>query len=145
MKPRIDKALKDDVAHAVIKVEQRNIEKAVYGATAPRVYERRKYAGGLIAESSFKADLVGDGELLVRNAAGPNKRYKNSLPVTADLPALIEYGDGYDDMRYNWKRADGTEWEYRQPRPFTKNAADELRAKKQHVAALKHGLGVPIV
>jgi len=140
LQPRINRALKENVARAVVKVEQRNIELTVYGATDPRVYKRRKYNFGIISEKNIVSVLTEDGTLAVRNVTGPNKTYRKSLPVSADLPALIEYGDGFDDMHYTWRRADGTEWEYRQPRPFTEKTADELDKKGQHILALKQGL-----
>jgi hypothetical protein len=140
LKTAINEVLKNEAAHAVKKVEQQNIQETVYNSTEPRVYYRRGYNHGLIDERNMKSELIEDGVLEVVNITRPNKSYKNSLPVTADLPELIEYGDGYNNMNYSWRRSDGTDYEYKQPRPFTENTINELWLNEEHKEALKRGL-----
>ena len=136
----VSEVLEKDAARAVKKVERRNIEQTVYDATKPRVYKRRGHDWGLADERNMKSEILQDGVLRITNVTKPNKKYKDSLPVTADLPELIEYGDGHNNMNYTWSRSDGTDHEFKDARPFTKNTAEELKSQKQHITALKHGL-----
>lgn len=140
LKAKINETLMDDVAAAVRKVEQSQIQKTVYDATKPRGYDRRKESGGLVDPDNITAELSGDGVLKIRNVTKPNMEYETSMEYDDDLPSLIEYGDGYDGMEYDYDRSDGTDYEYKNPRPFTENTRNELIKTKQHIIALQKGL-----
>ncbi len=130
----IEESLKDDVFEKVRETERRHIQKDVYEAYDPKVYERRKdknFNESLASPENIQGELLDKTTLVVSNETEPNPFARDGATTDKNLPEVIEYGRGYD---YPGKGA------YSDPRPFTKNTVDELRETKAHVLAIKEGL-----
>ena len=139
IQPKINRALKTDVANAVKDEEIKAIDDVVYGAYEPEVYERRAGSGGLGDPKNIKFS-VENGELSVWNSTKPNPggvRNSHWVSVRKHLDELVEYGHGSMGGDYDFPR-DGRA--YMNPRPFTQKTIDNLNANKNHVTALKESL-----
>jgi len=141
IRKNISKALKNEVASTVRKVEQKHIDTDVYGQYTPVLYQRRGMAGrGLIASENIVGRLVDDLTLRVTNETPPypNAAYEShSSRVTTNknLPVLIEYGESdkfHYDFPYNLA--------FIKPRPFTQKTYKDLVESGDCAKALCDGL-----
>lgn len=137
LKAEISKTLKKDVFEQVKKVEQENIQDAVYDAYKPKVYKRRMYEDGLIADSNIIPVVIDNETIAVVNVAEPNPYTpQGRASVDKNLPELVEYGHDNGHGSYDYSNGGA----YLKPRPFTANTIDELRETNSHVKAMKDGL-----
>jgi hypothetical protein len=142
LKKKINKVLIEDVAPTVRKEQQKQIDKTVYDAypkpNFPLVYERRETSGGLIADENIVGKLTGDGELEISNITKPNSNYDHSMPSSAPLAEVVEYGHRGTSNNYRYDYP--TDRRFTQPRPFIQNTRDELSKSGAHKKSLKKGL-----
>ena len=127
LQPKINEALKKEVADRVATVQQRNIQATVYDAYNPKEYLRRSENGGLLDADNIKAELIEDGVLSVKNVTPPNPRYRHDKLEGNFIDYAVEYGKDYDFYSPG-------------ARPFVKDTIEDLRANKQHVEAMRRGL-----
>ena len=127
LQEKINNALISDVADTVREVEIRQIEETVYDAYTPKMYRRRGNWGGLADPHNIEAEVIDDGVLKVWNETPPNEDYDHSRLTSKFIDVAVETGREYTFFSPG-------------PRPFTKNTADELREKEQHISALVKGL-----
>lgn len=137
--------LQNEVAEKVKDVEQRNIQEQVYEGYRPNSpdrepwkYERRRWQnGGLGDRNSMEVNVSSNGsdvELTVTNRA-------KSQDGDFEIAPLIEYGDGYNGLEYDYKNnRDNTASQYLKGRPFTAETIDELNKTNEHVTAFKQGM-----
>ena len=78
LQKKIDIALEKDVVPKVKEVMKESIDKVVYQAYTPDVYERRE-SGGFGDESNFEHELVSPGEIYILNTTPANPRYRSAL------------------------------------------------------------------
>ena len=138
LQQKIDKTLISKVADTIREAEHKNIDETVYDAYDPHVYQRRGDNGGIGDMRNMKAELVEDGKLIVTNETKPNDNYNHSMPSSAPLAEVIEFGHGYNGYQYDYPPSNETPCG--QPRPFIKNTYEELKNTGNHVDALKKGL-----
>ncbi|GCD10448.1 hypothetical protein [Clostridium tagluense] len=115
------KILENEVAEAIIKLEQDHIQKDVYNAYTPKIYPR---TGDLKKKENFKIERTLNG-ISVKNVTvhnGVNGEVK-------DIVDTVEYGRNYDFTGYAYS--------YEEPRPFVQNTKDELVASQLHVKVLR--------
>ena len=114
----IKNSVADEVAKGMKKIEQEVIDRNVYSAFSPKVYERRKDNGGLRSEDNMVADISSNGDgvtIEVENMTTGNERYNDYW--TGEIQPLIESGS------YMWN---GT---MPPPRPFIDNTQKEVDKK----------------
>lgn len=131
--------MKDEVASEVRFEEQRQIQKHVYEAYDPFVYDRRGFSSNglqdldmIVAVTEVRKDSV---VLSVINMA------KGKEEDDLYLAPLIEYGHnkGYGEYDYPYNR-DHTAWKFLRSRPFTAETVEALKKSGKHAMALKAGL-----
>ncbi|MFC0903873.1 hypothetical protein ACFHWD_04105 [Clostridium sp. MT-14] len=125
-----------DMTEKIKDVEIETIEKTVYDAYYPMMYERRMSNNGLIdrknIDAQFTDNVNGISMYVTNNTRGNTKWIMGS--TSGYIEHIIEEGIGY-----TWEYSDI----YKQqpyPRPFTKNTINDLKQNKQYVQALKNGL-----
>lgn len=135
----INETLDDDVATTVKDVNSQEVEKTVYSAGDPIIYQRRdaRFGTGSLGDPNEMNHTVRNGVLKVTNDAEPY------------------YSDSENGLNNNWSLAENIEWGYgdrenwyNQPRPFTENTKEELLSSKKHIEAMKRGLkkrGVDVI
>ena len=114
----IKNSVGEEVAKEMKKIEQEVIDRNVYSAFSPKVYERRKDGGGLRSEDNMVTDISpnGDGVIIeIENMATGNERYNDYW--TGEIHPLIESGS------YMWN---GT---MPPPRPFIDETQKEVDNK----------------
>ena len=107
-----------EIAKEMKKIEQEVIDRNVYSAFSPKVYERRKDDGGLRSEDNMVIDTSTNGDSVtieVKNMTTGNERYNDYW--TGEIQPLIESGS------YMWN---GT---MPPPRPFIDNTQKEVDKK----------------
>lgn len=134
---QINNSLKEEVFEAVRKVELIHVGEDVIEVYTPVRYARRDTRGIEDPENIIAAPPK-DGVLEVENITQFNPGY-DTENFGYGVVGLIEYGDGWNGYRYEIPRLGGLP-PYNQPRPFIHNTREDLKANKQHVAALKDGL-----
>ena len=108
----------DEVAKEMKKIEQEVIDKNVYSAFNPKVYERRKDNGGLRSEDNMVTDIstTSDGVIIeIENMTTGNERYNDYWKD--EIQPLIEGG------KYMWNG------KMPPPRPFIDDAQKEVDKK----------------
>lgn len=140
--PKIDAAMTKEVFEEVRDEEVATIESVVYGVYKPRIYRRRGEYGGLADPYNIeiKGGAASGGKMVVVNTTEPNPGgcMDNSFVTTGkDLPALVEYGDGYKHYHYDFPKEGAA---FMGPRPFTAKTIEHLKDSGAHVAAMKAGL-----
>lgn len=164
---RVKKALVEDVAEVVKENESDTIERVVYGVYSdpPVVYRRRRGSGGLSDPDNMHVRVL-DNAIEVLNNTPPNYAYNGheeddyrfersilgsgvwyesgdgcTIRYPVGLDELVEYGDGGPGGEYTHKHSSKPEGPtFLEPRPFTQETINTLRANKQHVNALRYGL-----
>ena len=164
---RVKKALVEDVAEVVKENESDTIERVVYGVYSdpPVVYKRRRGNGGLSDPENMRVREL-DNAIEVYNDTPPNYAYNGheedayhmersilgsgawyesgdgcTIRYPVGLDDLVEYGDGGPGGEYTHKHSTKLEGPtFLEPRPFTQETVNALRANKQHVNALRYGL-----
>ena len=114
----IKNTVADEIAKEMKKIEQKVIDRNVYSAFNPKVYERRKDGGGLRSESNMVADISTDSDgvtIEVKNMTTGNERYNDYC--AGEIQPLIESGS------YTWN---GT---MPPPRPFIDDTQKEVDKK----------------
>lgn len=123
-------ALSDDIFPIVKKTMQENIEATVYAAYTPKMYDRREYDGGLIADENIVGSMDGRLRLEVRNVAqaadGPG------YTTDKDLPAVVEHGIKSQYDFYDPDKPSG----FASPRPFIDYTREELHSRKKELSEL---------
>ena len=107
-----------EIAKEMKKIEQEVIDRNVYSAFSPKVYERRKDDGGLRSEDNMVEGISIDGDSViieVENMTIGNERYNDYWK--GEIQPLIESGS------YMWN---GT---MPPPRPFIDNTQKEVDKK----------------
>ena len=137
----VDDVLVTDVTQEIKNEEVKVINEVVYGAyESPTQYERRYSDGGIADPDNMIPISYGPGTMVIANVAPFNSGYGTSNSGEG-LAELIEYGNEGSSYKYDYNMlGEGTEGDYRVPRPFTKVTANNLRANKRHIQALKNGL-----
>lgn len=138
LRPKIDDALRHEVADAVVEAEVQAIEENVYGVYSPKMYDRRGDMGGFADPHNIEA-TVSNGKLKVRNVTEPNPggTLDNARVTTGKhLDQLIAYGHGSGGF-YDFPKGGAS---FMAPRPFVEKTVDDLRRRNAHVEALKDGL-----
>jgi hypothetical protein len=138
-------ALNTEVAQLVKNKEQEKVITEVYDKYKPSspnqepwIYERRGTRDGLADQKNMKHKVksLGKGslELSVENKTkGKDDKYQ--------ISDLIEYGDGYNGMEYDWKdNRDNTADQYLQARPFQEKTMESIEQSGEHIKAMKKGL-----
>ena len=108
----------DEVAKKMKKIEQEVIDKNVYSAFNPKVYERRKDNGGLRSEDNMVTDIstTSDGVIIeIENMTTGNERYNDYWK--GEIQPLIESGS------YMWNGQNPP------PRPFIDDTQKEVDKK----------------
>lgn len=123
----VNKALREEVTDAIRKEEQEQIHENVYSEYTPQVYERRYFAGGLIADENI-VGAVKAGQLTVVNVTPPNPNARDGATTDKNLVSVIETGVGYDYSPHPGSR------------PFIQPTIDSLRASNKVEESLKQGL-----
>ena len=136
---RVKKALVEDVAEVVKENESDAIERVVYGVYSdPPVYN---YTPPNYAYNGHEEDAYH----MERSILGSGAWYESGDGCTIRYPVglddLVEYGDGGPGGEYTHKHSTKPEGPtFLEPRPFTQETVNTLRANKQHVNALRYGL-----
>ena len=106
---KVNEVLLDEVANEVKVEEVNNISIDVYGRPTSGAYKRRYYDGGFGDESNMNARLEGDGMLVVSNDTpfnpflnGVGGELSDNAGRGEGLDGLINYGDGWNDIHYDW-------------------------------------------
>ena len=105
----VNEVLIDEVANEVKVEEVSNIVIDVYSRITSGAYKRRYYDGGFGDENNINARLEGDGKLVVSNDT-PFNPYLNGVDGELSenagrgegLDGLINYGDGWNGINYDW-------------------------------------------
>ena len=114
----IKNTVADEIAKEMKKIEQEVIDRNVYSAFSPKVYERRKDDGGLRSEDNMVEGISIDGDSViieVENMTTGNERYNDYWK--GEIQPLIESG------RYMWKGRTPP------PRPFIDDTQKEVDKK----------------
>ena len=114
----IAKALIDDVAKTVKKIQKEKVKEEVYDVYEPTMYSR---TGLLGSEESMKSELINDTTLVIENVRSDGDR---------NVAEVVESGSGYN---FGFEYA-GV------PRPFTEATREELRNTGAHKSAMHRGL-----
>ena len=104
-----------EIAKEMKKIEQEVIDRNVYSAFSPKVYERRKDDGGLRSEDNMVEGISIDGDSViieVENMTTGNERYNDYWK--GEIQPLIESGS------YMWNG------KMPPPRPFIDDAQREV-------------------
>ena len=107
-----------EIAKEMKKIEQEVIDRNVYSAFSPKVYERRKDDGGLRSEDNMVEGISIDGDSViieVENMTTGNERYNDYWK--GEIQPLIESGS------YMWNGQNPP------PRPFIDDAQKEVDKK----------------
>ena len=107
-----------EIAKEMKKIEQEVIDRNVYSAFSPKVYERRKDDGGLRSEDNMVEGISIDGDSViieVENMTTGNERYNDYWK--GEIQPLIESGS------YMWNG------KMPPPRPFIDDAQKEVDKK----------------
>lgn len=144
IRKKINDTLLDDVASVIKEEEGTVIVDVVYGAYGgpngePEVYERRGFIGGLADDTNMVENLIGDGILSITNETEFNPGYGTSNSG-GGLDVLVEEGNGGGGHYYDYREGQFSSGSFTQPRPFTQETINRLKANKHHVNALKYGL-----
>lgn len=139
---KIDDTLSNEVFKAIKEEESVAIDSEVYGVYTPKRYRNRGLGGGMADPSNIviSGGSASNGKLTVVNITEPNPTgCEDNWRVTTDknLPELIEFGQGYKSMGYDFPH---NGLRYMEPRPFTKKTIENLKSNKAHVEAMKNGL-----
>ena len=89
----IKNTVADEIAKEMKKIEQEVIDRNVYSAFSPKVYERRKDDGGLRSEDNMVEGISIDGDSViieVENMTTGNERYNDYWK--GEIQPLIESG-----------------------------------------------------
>ena len=100
------------------KIEQEVIDRNVYSAFSPKVYERRKDGGGLRSEDNMVTDISTNGDSVIieiENMTTGNERYNDYWK--GEIQPLIESGS------YMWNGQNPP------PRPFIDDTQKEVDKK----------------
>ena len=111
----IKNTVADEIAKEMKKIEQEVIDRNVYSAFSPKVYERRKDDGGLRSEGNMVEGISIDGDSViieVENMTTGNERYNDYWK--GEIQPLIESGS------YMWNG------KMPPPRPFIDDAQREV-------------------
>jgi hypothetical protein len=135
--------LRTNVFKAVQKCEQKHIQEDVYNIYPnPKLYDRRGYSGGLIADENIILTEIDNLNIEIVNITDPNPDYNGTTDKY--LPDLVEHGEGYNGYHYDYP----TDGSYMNSRPFIENTKEDLSQNKQHIKAMRDGLkqrGIDIV
>lgn len=131
----IQESLNIDVGGLIVDKQQEHIITDVRNVYSPKVYKNREN-GGLGDADNIVVSQHGECGIVVENITKPNMEYETGLDENDSLSDLIEFGDGYDGMEYNFKNGGA----YLQPRPFQQNTLEELKESGEHVEVLKKSL-----
>lgn len=123
-------ALSDDVFPIVKEAMQENIESVVYGAYTPKMYDRREYDGGLIADENIVGTMDGKLRLEVRNITPPADG--PGYTTDKDLPAVVEYGTKSQYDFYDPDKPAG----FANPRPFIEYTREDLNSRKKELSEI---------
>lgn len=123
-------ALSDDIFSIVKETMQENIEATVYAAYTPKMYDRREYDGGLIADENIVGSMDGKLRLEVRNITPPADG--PGYTTDKDLPAVVEYGIRSQYDFYDPDKPGG----FANPRPFIEYTREDLSSRKRELAEL---------
>ena len=111
----IKNTVADEIAKEMKKIEQEVIDRDVYSAFSPKVYERRKDDGGLRSEDNMVEGISIDGDSViieVENMTTGNERYNDYWK--GEIQPLIESGS------YMWNG------KMPPPRPFIDDTQREI-------------------
>ena len=111
----IKNTVADEIAKEMKKIEQEVIDRNVYSAFSPKVYERRKDDGGLRSEDNMVEGISIDGDSViieVENMTTGNERYNDYWK--GEIQPLIESGS------YMWNG------KMPPPRPFIDDTQREI-------------------
>lgn len=134
----IPDVLGNEVYSVAVNTQSRMVQKEVYSKYNPYIYQRRGWSGGLADPSNnrgtFSYQGLGEVQLFIQNVTeGSDQNFY--------IAPLIEYGDGYHGLEYQYKRnRDNTQYKYLNPRPFISETIKYLEANLAHVDAMKRGL-----
>jgi len=139
-------ALNVEVAKVVKDTEQEKVITEVYDKYKPSspdgepwIYKRRGSSGGLADQRNMKHKVVSLGTANGLELSVENKT--NGKDDKVQISDLIEYGDGYNGLEYDWKdNRDDTADQYLQARPFQQKTVQELEQTNEHVEAMRKGL-----
>ena len=141
IKPVVNDALLTDVADTIKIVEREHIYDDVY-TRDPGRYTRRYDNGGLGDMDNMYEYLEGDGLLGVAQGTPFNPYIngvddedgisENTSRGMNGLDGLVNYGDGWKDIRYDVKPWGST--------GFIEKTVGELKSTKEHVGSLRNGL-----
>lgn len=142
VKSKVGDTLSHEVFEAVKEEESAAIDSEVYGVYTPKKYRNRGLGAGMADPSNIVMSdgSASNGKLTVVNITEPNPAgCEDNWRVTTDknLPELIEFGQGYNSMGYDFPRHG---LRYMEPRPFTEKTIENLKNNKAHVEAMKNGL-----
>ncbi|WP_368900859.1 hypothetical protein [Oceanobacillus oncorhynchi] len=132
----IPDVLAKEVYNEVVKVESKNVQKNVYGAYSPTVYQRRGQNGGLgdpknhVATFSYAGNMV---TMAVRNIT----KGKDGFGYLAEL---VEYGHDGGYGKYDYPYSSVQEPTFLKPRPFISSTKAELERTLAHLTAMKTGM-----
>ena len=118
----IKNVVADEVAKEMKKIEQEVIDKNVYSAFSPKVYERRKDNGGLRSEDNMITDIstTDNGVIIeIENMTIGNERYNDYWK--GEIQPLIESGS------YMWNG------NMPPPRPFIDDTQKEVDEKIEEI------------
>lgn len=133
LQSKINDSLNNEVADMVKDEIVTSVNDVVYSAGIPKRYERR----GIFPNSLGLGDemqmhhTVKDGVLEVTDDASINldpRYHESDIDMSKSLAENIEYGYGSKKLWYN------------EPRPFMKDAENNIKSKKSHIKTMKEGL-----
>lgn len=141
IKEKVQDTLINDVAEAVKNVEIYHVYNDVYSRPESAAYERRYSNGGIGDVRNIEKYIEGDTLVLDNNTEfnpylnGRDSFNGNSMNAgrAEGLDGLIEYGDGWNGINYDWA-------ENEPGRPFIRNTIDDLNQSKDHVRMMIAGL-----
>lgn len=135
-------SLEKDVVPEIKNIEREEIQKVVYDAynnlgtvrIDPYEYQRRMDHGGLSDPNNMIEVVEIVGNEVILSVANKTKGQDNPSYYIAEL---VEYGDGYNGMEYDYKQnRDNTAYQYLNPRPFTAETVKRLESQGIHMQKL---------
>jgi hypothetical protein len=143
VRENVQSTLFEEVAQTIKEVEIKHVNEDVYSREPSGIYNRRYSHGGIgdianleqYVEHGANSDTLGISNNTKFNPYinGVNGDLGFSRNSGYGLEGLIEHGDGWNGITYDWAEGEPA-------RPFIQNSINDLKASKEHVRALAEGL-----
>lgn len=130
--------LENEVFDVVAQTQSRMVFEHVYNKYRPVVYKRRGYSGGLGDPKNIVGSFYKKNNTIQMLIENKTRGYNSGQYIAG----LIEYGDGYNGMKYDfpYKNRLDSRYTYLKERPFIRKTIEFLEKSGRHIDALERGL-----